>query len=164
MQDKNFYAESGGGITLSGGECLLQSEACCKILKTMKQNGINTAVDTCGFVPRAAIDKVMPYTDTFLYDIKAIDEDVHIKCTGQSNKIILDNLAYLDRCDVKSEIRIPYIPNYNDNQISQIAEFLSTLKGIVRVRILPYHNYAASKYIALGMENTLPEMPPHGSF
>lgn len=156
LKDIDFYKESGGGITLSGGECLLQSEACCEILKIMKQREINTAVDTCGFVPKSAIDQVMPYTDTFLYDIKAIDEDVHIKCTGQSNKIILDNLAYLDRCDVKSEIRIPYIPNYNDNQIAKIAEFLSTLKNIVRVRVLPYHNYAASKYTALNLKNTLP--------
>lgn len=160
LKDIDFYNESSGGITLSGGECLLQSEACRQILKTMKQNGINTAIDTCGFVPRAAIDEVIPYTDTFLYDIKAIDEDVHIKCTGQSNKIILDNLVYLDRCGAKIEIRIPYIPNYNDNQISQIAEFLSTLKGIVRVRVLPYHNYAASKYTALNIKNTLPPCIP----
>lgn len=126
----------------------------------MKQNGINTAVDTCGFVPRSAIDKVMPYTDTFLYDIKSIDEDVHIKCTGQSNKIILDNLAYLDTCGAKSEIRIPYIPNYNDNQISKIAEFLSVLKNIIRIRVLPYHNYAESKYSALNIKNTLPSLMP----
>ena len=160
LKDKDFYAESGGGITLSGGECLLQSGACCKILKRMKQNGINTAVDTCGFVPRTAIDKVMPYTDTFLYDIKAIDEDVHIKCTGQSNKIILDNLVYLDSCGAKSEIRIPYISKYNDEQIPKIAEFLSTLKNVVRVRVLPYHNYAESKYNALNIKNTLPMILP----
>ena len=160
LKDKDFYTESGGGITLSGGECLLQSEACREILKTMKQNGINTAVDTCGFVPRAAIDRVMPYTDTFLYDIKAIDEDVHIKCTGQSNKTILDNLVYLDNCGAKSEIRIPYIPNCNDGQIDKIAKFLSGLNHVVRVRVLPYHNYAASKYAALGMDNTLPEKLP----
>lgn len=160
LKDRDFYTESGGGITLSGGECLLQSEACCEILKTMKQNGINTAVDTCGFVPRSAIDKVMPYTDTFLYDIKSIDEDVHIKCTGQSNKIILDNLTYLDTCGAKSEIRIPYIPNYNDNQISKIAEFISVLKNIIRIRVLPYHNYAKSKYSALNIKNTLPSLMP----
>lgn len=127
LKEIDFYKES-GVITLSGGECLLQSEACCEILKTMKQREINTAVDTYGFVPKSAIDQVMPYTDTFLYDVKAIDEVAHIKCTGQSNKIILDNLAYLDRCGVKSEICIPYIPNYNDNQIAKIAEFLRTLK------------------------------------
>lgn len=160
LKDRDFYAESGGGITLSGGECLLQSEACFEILKTMKQNGINTAVDTCGFVPKSAIDKVMPYTDTFLYDIKAIDEDVHIKCTGQSNKIILDNLIYLDSCGAKSEIRIPFVPSYNAAQIKKIAAFLSMLKNIVRVRVLPYHNYARSKYDALNTENTLPPLLP----
>lgn len=160
LKDKDFYIESGGGITLSGGECLLQSEACFEILKIMKQNGINTAVDTCGFVPRSAIDKVMPYTDTFLYDIKAIDEDVHIKCTGQSNKIILDNLVYIDSCGAKSEIRIPYIPNYNDGQIDKIGKFLSGLSSVIRVRVLPYHNYAASKYAALNINNTLPPLLP----
>ena len=158
LKDRDFYAESGGGITLSGGECLLQSEACFEILETMKQNGINTAVDTCGFVPKSAIDKVMPYTDTFLYDIKAIDEDVHIKCTGQSNKIILDNLIYLDSCGAKSEIRIPFVPSYNAAQIKKIVAFLSMLKNIVRVRVLPYHNYARSKYNALNTENTLPPL------
>lgn len=160
LKDKDFYSESGGGITLSGGECLLQSEACREILKEMKQNGINTAVDTCGFVPKSAIDRVMPYTDVFLYDIKAIDEDVHIRCTGQSNKIILDNLIYLDNSGAKVEIRIPYIPNHNDNQIPKIAEFLSKLKNAVRVRVLPYHNYAESKYTALDIENTLPPLIP----
>lgn len=160
LKDKEFYKESNGGITLSGGECLLQSDACCEILKEMKQNGINTAVDTCGFVPRTAIDKVMPYTDTFLYDIKAIDEDVHIKCTGQSNKIILDNLVYLDSCGAKSEIRIPYVPKYNDEQIPKIAEFLSALNNMVRVLILPYHNYAESKYNALNIKSTLPMFLP----
>ena len=160
LKDKDFYNESNGGITLSGGECLLQSEACFEILKTMKQNGINTAVDTCGFVPKSAIDKVMPYTDTFLYDIKAIDEDVHIKCTGQSNKMILDNLVYLDNCGAKSEIRIPYIPGYNDDQMDKIGKFLSGLSYVIRVRVLPYHNYAASKYAALNINNTLPPLIP----
>lgn len=160
LRDKIFYEKSNGGITLSGGECLLQSEACCEILKTMKQNGIHTAIDTCGFVMKTALDTVMPYTDIFLYDIKAIDDDVHIKCTGQSNSLILDNLRYLDHCGAKTEIRIPLIPNYNDNQIPKIAEFLCTLNNIVRVRVLPYHNYAKSKYNALGIKCTLPASMP----
>lgn len=164
LQDKAFYVESGGGITLSGGECLLQSEACREILKTMKQNGINTAVDTCGFVPRAAIDRVLPYTDIFLYDIKALDDDIHIKCTGQSNKIIIDNIKYIDQSGANSEIRIPNIPGYNDGQIDKIKEFVSKFKNVTKVRVLPYHNYAESKYTALGMDNTLPEMPPNFDF
>lgn len=160
IKDKSFYDESGGGITLSGGECLLQSEACREILKEMKRCGINTAVDTCGFVPREAIDRVMPYTDTFLYDIKAIDVDVHKRCTGQPNGLILDNLMYIDKSGAKTEIRIPYVPGYNDNQIDKIGSFLAQLKNITGVRVLPYHNYAASKYAALGIEDTLPKTLP----
>lgn len=160
IKDKSFYDESGGGITLSGGECLLQSEACREILKEMKHCEINTAVDTCGFVAREAIDRVMPYTDTFLYDIKAIDVDVHKRCTGQPNGLILDNLMYIDKSGAKSEIRIPYVPGYNDNQIDKIGSFLAQLKNITGVRVLPYHNYAASKYAALGIEDTLPKTLP----
>lgn len=160
IKDKSFYDESGGGITLSGGECLLQSEACREILKEMKRCEINTAVDTCGFVPREAIDRVMPYTDTFLYDIKAIDVDVHKQCTGQPNGLILENLMYIDKSGAKTEIRIPYVPGYNDNQIDKIGSFLAQLKNITGVRVLPYHNYAASKYAALGIEDTLPKTLP----
>lgn len=160
LEDKDFYETSGGGVTLSGGECLCQSDFCAELLKALKKEGINTAVDTCGFVSKESIDKVLSYTDTFLYDIKAIDEDVHIKCTGKSNKIILDNLKYIDSLGKKIEIRIPYVPNYNDNQIFKISEFLKELKNVIKVKVLPYHNYAGSKYDALGIKNTLPQILP----
>ena len=109
---------------------------------------------------REAFDKVLPYTDTFLYDIKAIDEDVHIKCTGKSNKRILENIKYLDENGCKIEVRIPFVPRYNDGEIQKIADFLSTLKNKVKVRILPYHSFAASKYEALEKDNTLPDILP----
>ncbi len=160
LEDKDFYDTSGGGVTLSGGECLCQADFCAELLKALKEKGINTAVDTCGFVPKESIDKVLLYIDTFLYDIKAIDEDVHIKCTEKSNKIILDNLKYIDSLGKKIEIRIPFVPEYNSNQIEKIAEFLRTLKNIKAVKVLPYHNYAGSKYAALNMENTLPQILP----
>ncbi len=160
LEDKEFYENSGGGVTLSGGECLMQADFCTEILKGLKENGIHTAVDTCGFVQRKAIDKVLPFTDIFLYDVKAFDEDIHIKCTGQSNKLILENLKYIDECGKKIEIRIPYVPGFNDDQILKIAEFLSKLKNITKVRILPYHNYAGSKYKSLDMKNTLPDALP----
>ena len=160
IKDKAFYENSHGGVTLSGGECLLQADFCAELLKKLKEENIHTAVDTCGFVPKTAIDKVIPYTDLFLYDIKAIDEDVHIKCTGQSNKLILENLKYINSLEKNIEIRIPYIPDYNDNQIEKIAEFIKPLSSIKSVKILPYHNYADSKYDALSMENTLPEKIP----
>lgn len=160
LEDRDFYENSGGGVTLSGGECLMQADFCRELLKKLKENGIHTAVDTCGFVSRDALDKVIPYTDIFLYDIKAYDEDVHIKCTGQSNKIILENLRYIDSCGKKTEIRIPYVPVYNDNQIEKIAQFLSELKNCMKVRVLSYHNYAGSKYTSLDMENNLPKVLP----
>ncbi len=159
IADKNFYDTSGGGITLSGGECLLYPEFCAELLKKCKENGINTAVDTCGFVNHKAIDLVLPFTDVFLYDLKAFDEDIHIKCTGRSNKIILENLRYIDGCGKKIEIRIPYVPTFNDNQIEKLSCFIKELKNVVKVKILPYHNYAASKYEALGLESTLPKVP-----
>lgn len=160
LEDREFYETSNGGVTLSGGECLCQVDFCTELLKKLKENNIHTAVDTCGFVPRETLDKVIPYTDIFLYDIKAFDEDVHIKCTGQSNRLILDNLKYIDSCNKPIEVRIPFVPEYNNDEIDKIGKFLSTLKNLTKVRVLPYHNYAGSKYDSLGMENTLPEKLP----
>ena len=156
LEDKAFYDNSGGGVTLSGGECLMQADFCAELLKALKAQGIHTAVDTCGFVSKEALDKVIPYTDIFLYDLKAFDEDVHIRCTGQSNRIILENLRYLDSMGKKCEIRIPFVPGCNDDQMEKLADFLKNLGNVTRVRVLAYHNYAGSKYDALGMKNTLP--------
>ena len=160
LEDKDFYETSGGGVTLSGGECLMQADFCAALLKQLKVHGIHTAVDTCGFVPREALEKVIPYTDVFLYDLKAYDEDVHLNCTGRSNKLILENLTYLDSKGKNIEIRIPYVPDYNDNQIEKIARFLAPMQHIAKVRLLAYHNHTGSKYEALGMENTLPSRLP----
>ncbi|MBQ2325234.1 MAG: glycyl-radical enzyme activating protein, partial [Clostridia bacterium] len=113
LEDREFYEESDGGVTLSGGECLMQADFCAELLKRLKEHGIHTAVDTCGFVSRETLDRVIPFTDVILYDIKAYDEEVHKKCTGVSNRRILDNLAYLDSVGKSVEIRIPYVPDYN---------------------------------------------------
>jgi len=161
LEDRAFYDTSGGGVTLSGGECLMQAEFCAELLARLKKHGIHTAVDTCGFVPRQSLDRVIPYTDLFLYDLKAAEEDVHIRCTGQSNRLILDNLNYLDRQGCKTEIRIPYVPGHNDDQMAGIHSIISGLKHVTQVRVLPYHNYAGSKYSALGMPNTLPARLPN---
>ena len=160
MRDKAFYDNSGGGVTLSGGECLCHVDFCQRLLKKLKENGVDTAVDTCGFVDRSAIDKVMPYTDTFLYDIKAIDEDVHVRCTGHSNTLILENLRYIDSMGKSIEIRIPFVPDYNSDQIEKIRDFVKELKNVKKVKVLPYHNFAASKYKALCMKDSLPKVLP----
>ena len=160
LEDRDFYETSEGGVTLSGGECLMQSDFCAELLMRLKENGIHTAVDTCGFVSKEALDKVIPYSDVFLYDVKAYDEDVHIKCTGVSNKRILENLIYLDSIGKDIEIRIPYIPDFNDSQIEKIARFLAQLKNITKIRVLPYHDYTGSKYKALNIPVTLPKRLP----
>ncbi len=158
LADVDFYKNSNDGVTLSGGECLLQSDFCAELLKALKEQGIHTAVDTCGLVPRAYIEKVLPYTDIFLYDVKAIDGEVHKKCTGVDNSLILENQRYLDSVGAKLEIRIPVVPGYNDGELAKIHELLSKLKNITAVKELKYHNLAGSKYDALGMENTLPPL------
>ncbi|MEE0946672.1 MAG: glycyl-radical enzyme activating protein [Acutalibacteraceae bacterium] len=160
LEDRAFYETSSGGVTLSGGECLCQADFCAELLKRLKEEGIHTAVDTCGYVQRESIDKVLPYTDVFLYDIKAIDSNVHIKCTGQPNELILENLKYIDSMNKAIEIRIPYVPDYNSGEIEKIGKFIAELKNVTKVRVLAYHNYSGSKYEALSMENTLPENLP----
>jgi len=160
LEDRDFYENSGGGVTLSGGECLMQADFCAELLKKLKENGIHTAVDTCGFVSKENLDKIIPYADVFLYDVKAFDEDVHIKCTGVSNSLILENLKYLNSKGKSIEIRIPYVPDYNDGQIEKIARFLAPLQNITKIRVLPYHNYAGSKYEALNIPNSLPNRLP----
>ncbi len=160
LEDKEFYDSSNGGVTLSGGECLMHANFCAELLKKLKENGVHTAIDTCGLVTKETLDKVIPYTDIFLYDIKAIDESIHEKCTGVSNKQILENIKYLDDKGCKIEVRIPFVPEYNDGEIGGIAKLLSTLKNLTKVRVLPYHNYAGSKYASLDMKNNLPTILP----
>ena len=160
LEDRDFFANSGGGVTLSGGECLVQGDFCAELLQALKEEAIHTAVDTCGFVPRSTFDKVVPFTDIFLYDLKAADPEVHKKCTGQENGLILDNLRYLDQCGKDIEVRIPFVPGWNTQEIAGIAEILAGLSHLTKVRVLPYHNFAGSKYDALALENTLPEILP----
>ena len=160
LADRDFYEASGGGVTLSGGECLMQAPFCAELLKALKKQGIRTAVDTSGFVPRTALEQVLPYTDVFLYDVKAADSEVHRRCTGQPNERILENLRWLDSVGASIEVRIPYVPCHNDGEIPAIAQILTRLHHLTKVRLLPYHNFAGSKYTALGLPDTLPPQLP----
>lgn len=155
--DKAFYDNSGGGVTVSGGEPLLQADFTAALLKLLKDEGINTAVDTCLFASREQLMKVLPYTDTFLVDVKAIDREKHKELTGQYNDIILDNICYLDSVGKAMEIRIPYVPNQNACEIEKIGDFLSHLTSVKGTRVLPYHNLSGTKYASLDMEYPLSE-------
>lgn len=156
IEDRLFFEHSGGGVTLSGGEPLAQSAFTTELLKRLKEEGINTAVDTCGYVPGKALRAAMPYTDTFLYDVKAIDPKVHEKLTGRDNAVILENLAMLCESGADVEVRVPVIPGMNDGQMEDIADFLAPLH-VRKVRLLAYHHFAESKYEALGMTYGMPE-------
>ena len=159
LKDELFMKGSGGGVTFSGGEPLMQADLCVEIAKLLKARGINIAIDTCLAVPRAAIDKIRPFADTFLVDIKAIDEAVHIACTGVPNKQILENVRYVDSLGIPMEIRYPCVPTMNDGEAEKIAHFVKELKNVKYVRVLPYHNYAYRKYECLGRSCPLPDVP-----
>lgn len=157
LQDELFFKNSGGGVTLSGGECLAQPDFAVALSKKLYDRGISVYIDTCGHVKPEALKKIIPYADKFLYDIKAIDAMVHKKCTGKDNRLILDNLKFLcdERC--KIEIRYPLVIGYNDLECENIAKYLSGLRGITKVKVLQYHSFSASRYEALGMINTFPD-------
>ena len=150
LKDEIFMKGSGGGVTFSGGEPLMQIELCLAIAKILKKHDINIAIDTSGYVNRENIEKIMPYTDTFLFDIKAIDEDIHINCTGVSNKQILENLRFIDAVGIPIEIRYPFVPNMNDCEAEKIIEYVNTLNSVKAIKLLPYHDFAKRKYSYLG--------------
>ncbi len=160
MKDVDFYESTGGGVTLSGGEALLQKEFCLELLKLAKAEGLNTAVDTCGFVGVKTFEDVLPYVDTFLYDLKHMDSEAHRRLTGQPNELILDNLRMITEKGAKIEIRMPLVPDHNDSpeNLHAMGRFLKDLKGITRIKVLPYHEFARTKYTSLGMEDTMPRV------
>lgn len=154
-KDQLFYENSGGGVTFSGGECMLHADELTEILKLCKNAGIHTAIDTAGNLPYESFDKVLPYTDLFLYDIKAIDRDVHKRYVGADNRRILENLKKLFSAGAAVWIRIPVISGVNDTvaEMESIKEFLSPYRP-EKIELLPYNKMGESKYRALGAKCT----------
>jgi len=159
-EDKTFYAKSGGGCTVSGGEPLLQAGFCAEVFRRLHEEGIHCAVDTSGAVKWESFATVRPHTDLFLYDVKHTDARLHREHTGSSNSEILANLQRLSQCGVPIKIRIPTIPGFNADEASMaaIGRFLSGLANIVGVRLLPYH-LARSKYETVGHTDTMLHVP-----
>lgn len=153
LKDKAYYEASGGGVTFSGGECMLQIDFLTEILKKCRENGVHTAVDTAGNVPWDFFEKIKPYTNLFLYDVKCFSDHLHIKGTGVSNGRILNNLKKLStEFDGDIIIRIPVITGFNDdiNEMREIADFLKDIRA-KGTELLPYHKMAEHKYEALNM-------------
>ena len=161
MRDR-FYYSSGGGVTLSGGEPLLYSDFAAELFAMLKNEEVHTALDTCGEVPFEHFERVLPYTDLFLYDLKGMDPARHKVNTGRSNERILKNLRRLGEYGVPIEVRYPLIPGYNDapEELRAAAVFLSGIPALTGVKVLPFHNMARNKYSAAGIPDTTPDAAP----
>ena len=153
LADRDFYEASGGGVTLSGGECLLQADFCRELLMKLKEAGIGTAVDTAGDLPWENFEKVLPFTDTFLYDVKAASPGLHRSLTGAENGRILENLRRLSKRGADIEARVIFVPGKNEAEMPAVADLLAGLSRPPRVRLLAYHDLARSKYRALSLSD-----------
>lgn len=163
-EDRTFYEMSGGGVTLGGGEVLMQPEAASSLLMACKQEGINTAIETCGYAKLESVLKVAEFTDLFLFDIKHIDSDKHFQLTGVRNEQILENLKELLRLKYNVKIRMPLLKGVNDDQdeIEKVMEFLEPYKDYKNFKgidLLPYHKMGVHKYTQLGLEYPIKDDP-----
>lgn len=163
-KDRIFINESKGGVTFSGGEPLSQSGFLSEALKSCKGDGYHTAVDTSGYSSPEDFMTIIPYTDLFLFDIKHLDDQKHVECTGVSNARILDNFRMILDSGTDMFVRIPVIPGYNDNDdhIKRLREFLTESKSahLKKINLLPFHKVGQSKYRKLGIPYKMSGIQP----
>lgn len=161
-KDLVYYDQSGGGVTLSGGEPLSQPEFLVEFLQRCRQRDLSVVVDTTGHGPRELLERIEPLVDLFLYDLKLIDGERHHEFTGVSSFGILDNLRWLSDRGSAVSIRLPLVPGVNDgpDQIRALGEFVRALPTPFPVDILPYHRIGVDKYSRLGREYRLPDAHP----
>lgn len=159
-KDVVFYDESGGGVTFSGGEAMMQPEFLLEILKSCREKEIHTAVETCGFVNLDSLQTISKHVDLFLYDIKLMDREKHQAVTGVPNELILSNLRWLTEHHPKVIVRVAIVPGVNDDEeaIRRMGEFVASLKWVAEIHCLPYHKAGVDKYQRLGLEYCLPDL------
>lgn len=162
IKDAVFYDQSGGGVTFSGGEPLLQDEFLLSLLHACSGRNIHTAVDTSGYVAPGCLKRISEAVDLFLYDIKTVDDSMHREFTGVSNTVILENLRLLAEWNKNVIVRIPVIPHVNDDEenMERIGEFVSSLEHVPEIHLLPYHETGVEKYYRLGLTYPLKEAVP----
>jgi glycyl-radical enzyme activating protein len=158
LRDRPFYEQSGGGLTVTGGEPMLQAEFTLALLKAARAEGLHTCLDTCGWTSQRLYKKVLPFVDLFLFDYKATDPKIHKKWTGVSNELILSNLDFLIQQGASLRLRCPLIPGVNDTPghlagIAALSERYPELDGI---DLMAYHNVGNAKYERYGLINPLP--------
>lgn len=160
LKDKAFYENSGGGVTLSGGEPMFQFEFTYELLKESKKQGIHTCIETCGFAKDENYKKIVDLVDIFLFDYKETDPVKHKEFTGVDNKRILSNLRLLDNMNAKIILRCPVIPTLNDREdhFDGIAETANSLKNIIEINIEPYHPLGSGKAQMLNKEYVLKDL------
>jgi pyruvate formate lyase activating enzyme len=158
-RDAQFYEESGGGVTLSGGEPLLQGAFAAALLRGAKARGFHTALDTCGFAPWEGFARLRGSVDLFLYDLKLMDDARHRRFTGVSNAPILENLRALSGHGHRIVLRVPVIPGINDDpgNLDALARFAAGLPHLAGVDLLPYHHIGTDKYARLDRAYPLPD-------
>jgi len=159
-RDRIFFDASGGGITASGGEPTAQPEFVTELLKRCKERQIHTAIETCGYAEWSILEKVLKYTDLVLYDIKEMDPAKHKEFVGVRNDLILENAKKISSKLIPMVVRIPIIPGYNDREhnIEATGRFISELRGVREVNLLPYHRFGEAKYKRLGLKYRLEEL------
>lgn len=162
LADDNYYRRSGGGVTLSGGEILGQPDFARDLLRACKESGLHTAIETTANAPWEHIEKILPYLDLCLMDVKHIDSAKHKEYTTAGNERILENAKRLSKTDVQLIIRTPVIPTFNDTEaeIRAIAKFAASLDGVEEHHLLPYHRLGQDKYDGLGRKYSLKEIEP----
>ena len=163
MKDRTYYARTGGGITLSGGECLCQPEFARDLLRASKEAGITTAIESMAGVKWEIIEQILPYLDHYLMDIKHINGEKHRQFTGSGNELMLENARKVAASGMTElSIRVPVIPTFNDTpeEIRDIAWFADKLSGVKVLHLLPYHRLGQDKYEGLGREYLMKEILP----
>jgi pyruvate formate lyase activating enzyme len=157
--DELFYQNSGGGVTLSGGDPLQQWEFAVELLKACKGRGFHTAIETSGFAEWSILEKLLAYTDLVLYDVKHMNPEKHREGTGKTNELILEN-ARKAAAKRRLWVRVPVVPGYNDSEenLKETARFAKEI-GAAKVSLLPYHVWGASKFEKLGRKFTMGEVP-----
>lgn len=162
LSDKIYYRRSGGGVTLSGGEVLCQADFAAELLKTCKEEGLHTAIESSSSLEFSEIEKILPYLDLYLMDIKHMDSEKHKEYTGHGNELILENAKKIAKSGVELIIRTPVIPGFNDTpqDIKAISHFAKTLDGVKEHHLLPYHRLGTDKYTGLGRNYSLKEIEP----
>lgn len=162
LSDIPYYRRSGGGVTLSGGEVLCQADFARELLKECKEQGLHTAIESAASLPYDKIEKLLPYLDLYLMDIKHICPKKHKEFTGKDNALILENARRVAESGVELIIRTPVIPTFNDTaeEIRAIARFAKSLPGVKEHHLLPYHRLGSPKYEGLGRSYSLPDIEP----